>query len=72
MKPLFRKDTDQPGITDDYHKVRAFFVKLGYAEFERFWRGSAAQENAVRRKRLWVRSSRFIFASVSPAFDMYP
>lgn len=34
MKSLFRNYTDQPGITDDYHKVRAFFVKLGYAEFE--------------------------------------
>lgn len=30
----FRNYTKQPGITDDYHKVRAFFIKLGYAEFD--------------------------------------
>lgn len=30
----FRNYTDQAGITEDYHKVRAFFVKLGPAIFE--------------------------------------
>lgn len=34
MSVQFRNYTKQPGITEDYHKVRAFFVKLGYAEFE--------------------------------------
>lgn len=34
MSILFRNYTKQPGITEDYHKVRAFFIKLGYAEFE--------------------------------------
>lgn len=29
----FRNYTDQPGITEDYHKVREFFIKLEYAEF---------------------------------------
>ncbi len=33
MSILFRNYTKQPGITEDYHKVRAFFIKLGYAEF---------------------------------------
>lgn len=29
----FRNYTEQPGITEDYSLVRAFFIKLGYAEF---------------------------------------
>ena len=29
----FRNYTEQAGITDDYHKVRAFFIRLGYAEY---------------------------------------
>lgn len=33
MNIKFRNYTTQAGITEDYHKVRAFFVKLGYAEF---------------------------------------
>ncbi|KLU63437.1 acetyltransferase (GNAT) family protein [Peptococcaceae bacterium CEB3] len=34
MSIEFRNYTKQAGITEDYHKVRAFFIKLGYAEFE--------------------------------------
>jgi GNAT superfamily N-acetyltransferase len=34
MSIEFRNYTKQPGITEDYYKVRAFLVKLGYAEFE--------------------------------------
>lgn len=34
MSILFRNYTKQPGITEDYHKVREFFIKLGHAEFE--------------------------------------
>lgn len=34
MSIQFRNYTKQPGITEDYHKVRAFFIKLGHAEFE--------------------------------------
>lgn len=34
MSVQFRNYTKQPGITEDYHKVRAFFIKLRYAEFE--------------------------------------
>ncbi len=33
MSVQFRSYTDQAGITEDYYKVRAFLVKLGYAEF---------------------------------------
>ncbi len=33
MAVQFRNYTDQAGITEDYHKVRAFFVKLGFSEF---------------------------------------
>lgn len=29
----FRNYTNHAGITDDYHKVREFFIRLGYAEF---------------------------------------
>lgn len=33
MTVQFRNYTNQPGITRDYHEVRNFFIKLGYAEF---------------------------------------
>lgn len=33
MSIKFRNYTKQAGITEDYHKVREFFIKLGYAEF---------------------------------------
>lgn len=33
MSIQFRNYTGQAGITEDYYKVRAFLVKLGYAEF---------------------------------------
>lgn len=33
MSIRFRNYTKQSGITEDYYKVRAFFIKLGYAEF---------------------------------------
>jgi ribosomal protein S18 acetylase RimI-like enzyme len=33
MSIKFRNYTKQPGITEDYHKVRDFLVKLGYAEY---------------------------------------
>lgn len=33
MSIKFRNYTKQSGITKDYHKVREFFIKLGYAEF---------------------------------------
>lgn len=33
MSIQFRNYTSKAGITEDYHKVRDFFVKLGYAEF---------------------------------------
>lgn len=33
MSIQFRNYTKQAGITEDYHKIRNFFIKLGYAEF---------------------------------------
>lgn len=33
MAIKFRNYTKQAGITEDYHMVRTFFVRLGYAEF---------------------------------------
>lgn len=33
MSIQFRNYTKQAGITEDYHKVREFFVNLGYSEF---------------------------------------
>jgi ribosomal protein S18 acetylase RimI-like enzyme len=33
MATQFRNYTNQSGITDDYYKVRAFFIRLGFAEF---------------------------------------
>lgn len=33
MSIRFRNYINQAGITEDYHKVRAFLVKLGYSEF---------------------------------------
>lgn len=33
MPPSFRNYTNIAGITDDYFKVRAFILKLGYSEF---------------------------------------
>ena len=33
MSIHFRNYTKQAGITEDYHKVRNFFITLGYAEF---------------------------------------
>lgn len=33
MRVQFRNYTKQAGITEDYNKVRAFFIELGYAEF---------------------------------------
>jgi ribosomal protein S18 acetylase RimI-like enzyme len=33
MAVQFRNYTNQAGITEDYHKVRDFFIRLGYVEF---------------------------------------
>lgn len=58
MSIQFRNYTEQPGITEDYHKVRAFFIKLRYAEFEYTrWDWMATHSNldksAVGRIGLW-------------------
>jgi len=33
MSIQFRNYINQAGITEDYHKVRTFLVKLGYSEY---------------------------------------
>ncbi len=33
MSVQFRNYTEQAGITEDYHRVRAFLIRLGYSEF---------------------------------------
>lgn len=33
MSIKFRNYTEKAGISEDYHRVREFFIKLGYAEF---------------------------------------
>ena len=58
MSILFRNYTKYPGITEDYHKVRAFLIKLGYAEFEYTrwdWMAthSYLDKSAVGRIGLW-------------------
>lgn len=58
MSILFRNYTKHAGITEDYHKVRAFFIKLGYAEFEYTrwdWMTthSYLDKSAVGRNGLW-------------------
>ncbi|MDR7855490.1 GNAT family N-acetyltransferase [Tissierella sp.] len=58
MTIKFRNYSKQPGITEDYHKVRAFFIKLGYAEFEYTrwdWMAThrSLDKSAVGRIGLW-------------------
>lgn len=58
MNIKFRNYTHIAGITDDYHKVRDFFVKLGYKEFTYTrWDWMATHicldKDAVKRIGLW-------------------
>lgn len=65
MAIQFRRYTDQAGITDDYHRVRAFFVELGYAEFEYArwdWMTTHGylDRSAVGRIGLWEEGGRIV------------
>ena len=58
MSLQFRNYTKQAGITEDYYKVRAFFIKLGYAEFTYTrwdWMAthSCLDKNSISRIGLW-------------------
>lgn len=58
MDVTFRNYTDKPGITADYHEVRAFFVKQGHDIFEYTrwdWMAthSYLDQSAVGRIGLW-------------------
>jgi len=58
MSVQFRNYTKQPGITDDYYKVRKFFVRLGYSEFtyvkwDRMATHSYLDKSLVDRIGLW-------------------
>lgn len=60
MDVTFRNYTDKPGITADYHEVRAFFVKQGHDIFEYTrwdWMAthSYLDQSAVGRIGLWER-----------------
>lgn len=58
MTIQFRNYTNQAGITEDYHKVYEFFIKLGHAEYEYTrwaWMSTHGylDESAVGRIGLW-------------------
>lgn len=58
MSIRFRNYTEQAGITEDYHEVREFLVKLGYTEFTYArWDWMATHgyldKSAVRKIGLW-------------------
>lgn len=58
MAIQFRNYTDEAGITEDYFKVRSFFVQLGYAEFtyarwDWMITHSHLDKNAVGKIGLW-------------------
>ncbi len=69
MPIKFRNYTRQAGITEDYHKVRNFFVKLGYAEFTYTrWDWMATHgyldKSAVGRMGLWEDDGEIVGAAV--------
>lgn len=69
MPIKFRNYTQQAGITEDYHKVRSFFVKLGYAEFTYTrWDWMATHgyldKSAVGRMGLWEDDGEIVGAAV--------
>ncbi len=65
MEIKFRNYTNQAGITEDYHKVRAFFTRLGYAEFTYTrWDWMATHgyldKSAVNRIGLWEDNDKIV------------
>jgi GNAT superfamily N-acetyltransferase len=74
MPVKFRNYTKQAGITEDYHKVREFFVRLGYAEFtytrwDWMTTHSYLDKSAVGRIGLWEDENEIVGAAV---FDCQP
>lgn len=74
MDVTFRKYTAQAGITADYHKVRAFFIRLGHDLFEYTrWDWMATHgyldKTAVGRIGLWERAGEIVGVAT---FDTRP
>ncbi|MDF2987932.1 MAG: hypothetical protein K0R50_3442 [Eubacterium sp.] len=69
MSIQFRNYTNQAGITEDYHKVREFLVKLGYSEFTYArWDWMATHgwldRSAVGRMGIWEDADRIVGTAV--------
>ncbi len=69
MPAKFRNYTQQAGITEDYHKVRNFFMRLGYAEFTYTrWDWMATHgyldKSAVGRMGLWEDECEIVGVSI--------
>ncbi|MFW6247116.1 MAG: GNAT family N-acetyltransferase [bacterium] len=65
MSVNFRNYTKQAGITEDYHKVREFFIKLGYAEFtyarwDWMTTHSYLDKSAVSRIGIWEEDNKIV------------
>lgn len=65
MSIQFRNYTKEAGITEDYHKVRDFFVKIGYSEFTYArWDWMATHgyldKNAIGKIGLWEDSGEVV------------
>lgn len=65
MAIKFRNYTKQSGITEDYHKVREFFINLGYAEFtyarwDWMTTHSSLDRSVVGRIGIWEEDSKII------------
>lgn len=68
MSIKFRNYTNLAGITEDYHKVRDFFIRLGYAEFTYVrWDWMATHgyldKSAVSRIGIWEDDGQIIGAA---------
>lgn len=69
MTIQFRNYTKQAGITEDYRKVRDFFIRLGYAEFtytrwDWMTTHSYLDKSAVGKIGLWEENKQIIAAAV--------
>ncbi|MFZ5966411.1 MAG: GNAT family N-acetyltransferase [Bacillota bacterium] len=65
MSVNFRNYTKQPGITEDYHEVRTFLVKLGYSEFtyarwDWMTTHSYLDKSAVDRIGIWEEDNKIV------------
>lgn len=69
MTIQFRNYTKQAGITEDYHKVRDFFIRLGYAEFtytrwDWMTTHSYLDKSAVGKIGLWEENKQIVAVAV--------